>query len=379
MPSLSDTLARLKAFKAGTAHPHAGADRLRDLADFGPNPGNLRARYYAPDGLAPGSALVVILHGCTQDAAAYDHGAGWSELADRHGFALLYPEQSRANNQAGCFNWFVPDDIRRGGGEAMSIHQMISSMIEAHDIDPRRIHITGLSAGAAMAMAMLATYPELFAGGAIIAGLPYGIAASMPEALERMRGQGLPPIAELQARVRKASPHKGPWPRLSVWHGNADHVVAPANAEAIVAQWRSLHGLSDEPSARQAVGANSRRIWRDAAGRDVIEAWTIAGMGHGTPIDTGPGGCGAAGPFMLDVGLSSTQRIANHWGLAPEPADPASGRPRETMSMTGPLHPAKAIRPSLAQSLTTTQETAPAASRVGRVIEEALRAAGLMR
>ncbi len=379
MPSLSDTLAQLKAFKRGAAQPHAGADRLCDLADFGPNPGNLRARYYAPEGLASGSALVVILHGCTQDAAAYDHGAGWSELADRHGFALLYPEQSRANNQAGCFNWFVPDDIRRGGGEAMSIHQMILAMTAAHDIDPRRIHITGLSAGGAMAMAMLATYPELFAGGAIIAGLPYGTAASIPEALERMRGQGLPPIAELRARVRKASPHKGPWPGLSVWHGSADHVVAPANAEAIVAQWCSLCGLSDKPAVREAVGANSRRIWRDAAGRDVIEAWTVAGMGHGTPIDTGPGGCGGAGPFMLDVGLSSTQRIASHWGLAPEPADGASGQRAESMSMTGSPHPANAIGPSLARSLTMTHETSPAASRVGRVIEEALRAAGLMR
>lgn len=379
MNSLSDTIARLKAFKAGAAQPFAGADRLSDLADFGPNPGSLRARYHAPDGLAPGSAMIVVLHGCTQDAAAYDHGSGWSDLADRNGFALLYPEQSRANNPAGCFNWFMPDDIRRGRGEAMSIHQMIAAMIEAHDLDPQRIYITGLSAGAAMAMAMLATYPELFAGGAIIAGLPYGVAGSMPEALERMRGQGLPPVDELQALVRGASPHKGPWPTLSVWHGSADHVVVPASAEAIVAQWRGLQGLPYEPVVSQAVGGHSRRIWRDAIGRDVIEAWTIAGMGHGTPIDTGPEGCGAAGPFMLDVGISSTQRIAHHWGLASEPADAASRRPGEKVSESRSPRPEMPARQTPAQGYALPRATEPAASRVGRVIEDALRAAGLMR
>ena len=92
-------------------------------------------------------------------------------LADLHGFAVLFPEQQRANNANLCFNWFVPEDIRRDSGEALSIRQMIEAMVVAHGLDRSRIFVTGLSAGGAMASAMLATYPEIFAGGAIIAGL----------------------------------------------------------------------------------------------------------------------------------------------------------------------------------------------------------------
>ena len=105
---------------------------------------------------------------------------------------MLFPEQQRANNANLCFNWFVPEDIRRDSGEALSIRQMIEATVVAHGIDRRRIFVTGLSAGGAMASVMLATYPEIFAGGAIIAGLPYGSAATIPEAFDRMRGHGGP-------------------------------------------------------------------------------------------------------------------------------------------------------------------------------------------
>jgi poly(3-hydroxybutyrate) depolymerase len=80
----------------------------------------------------PQPALVVVLHGCTQTAASYDFGAGWSTLADRHGFVLLLPEQQRANNAKNCFNWFRAGDIERGGGEAMSIRNMVEKMIVDH-------------------------------------------------------------------------------------------------------------------------------------------------------------------------------------------------------------------------------------------------------
>lgn len=338
MPRLSDTIGRLASQRAASAAQGYGhADRLSDLADFGANPGNLRARTYVPASLPPRPALVVVLHGCTQSAAGYDQGSGWSQLADEAGFILLFPEQQRANNPNLCFNWFAAEDIDGAYGEAASIRAMIAAMGEAHGIDPSRVFVTGLSAGGAMAAVMLAKYPEVFAGGAIIGGLPFGTARGVAQALERMRGRDLPDAAALTAGVRRASAHAGPWPTLSVWHGDADATVHPANAEALLAQWRGLFEVGDTPSSEALVGGNPHRIWRDRHGRAVIEDHRILTMGHGNPIATrGPEACGQAGPFMLDVGLSSTRRIAASWSIARavgEPvqrARPNSGNERET-------------------------------------------------
>ncbi|PXA92289.1 hypothetical protein DMC47_24170, partial [Nostoc sp. 3335mG] len=133
MVSLSSTIARLSRMQQPSPRP-TGPDRLHDLTGFAPDPGNLRARLYVPAGLRPGAALVVALHGCTQDAAVYDHGTGWSTLADQEGFAVLFPEQRRANNANMCFNWFEAGDIARIGGEAESIAAMIDATVEAHAI-----------------------------------------------------------------------------------------------------------------------------------------------------------------------------------------------------------------------------------------------------
>ena len=106
------------------------------MPPFRDNPGNLAGRFYVPAGLEGPAPLVVVLHGCTQNAAVYDHGSGWSALADRHGFILLFPEQKRANNPMLCFNWFSANDTQRGMGEAASIRAMIEAMKKAHDDRP---------------------------------------------------------------------------------------------------------------------------------------------------------------------------------------------------------------------------------------------------
>ncbi len=165
---------------------------LRRRDDFGSNPGNLRMLSYVPQGLPKGRPLVIALHGCTQTAAVYDYGSGWSNLADRHGFAVLFPEQQRANNPNNCFNWFLASDTRRDQGEALSIRQMIECLIQDYGVDRSRIFVVGLSAGGAMAAAMLAAYPDVFAGGAIIAGLPHGAATNVQEAFEAMAGRENP-------------------------------------------------------------------------------------------------------------------------------------------------------------------------------------------
>ena len=360
MRRLSSTVARLAALRKGASLTGSGPTRLSEIA-FRPNPGALVAKTYIPAGLAPGAPLVVVLHGCTQNAEGYDRGSGWSELADRHGFALLYPEQERGNNFNLCFNWYQAADARRGRGEAASIASMIAQVTKAHGIDPARVYVNGLSAGGAMTMVMLACYPELFAGGAVIAGLPFAVAEGTPDALEAMRGQSLPSRRALAASIASASDHRGPWPSLSVWHGTADHVVSNANAGAIVDQWRDRIGIGSDDGKRDLVDGQRHIVWRDAKGEIAIERYDISGMGHGTPLATrGSGSCGQAGPHMLEAGISSTTRLAESWGIA-------------TGSKTVRLPASSAERPEAARPAAAPQ------TGVGAVIEDALRAAGLMR
>ena len=118
-----------------------------------------------------------------------------------------------------------------------------------------------------MAAVMLATYPDVFAGGAVIAGLPFGTAHSVPEAFDRMRGHGVMSGDALAGRVKSASKHAGPWPALSVWHGTGDTTVDSSNATALVDQWRALHGVRRKPDERPRRGIPSPRLGDPRAAR----------------------------------------------------------------------------------------------------------------
>jgi poly(hydroxyalkanoate) depolymerase family esterase len=367
MRRLGSTVAHLHALRKATlAVRGESSDRLVELERFGSNPGALVGRLFVPAGLAPGAALVVVLHGCTQNAAVYDRGSGWTDLAERHGFAVLFPEQARSNNHNLCFNWYQASDARRGRGEAASIAQMVRHLTTRHGLDPKRVFVNGLSAGGAMTAVMLACYPELFAGGAIIAGLAFGVAAGVPEALERMRGSGMPSRRALASRIANASDHVGPWPTLSVWHGTADAIVSNANADLIVDQWRDRVGLGATEGETSRIAGHERTIWRDDAGGVAIERIDIAGMGHGTPIAVNEEACGQRGPHMLEAGICSTRHLATSWGL--------TGRTTRASAK-----PQVAAAPKRLASLRARKRAAPPAVGIGAVIESPLRAAVLMR
>ncbi|MCL6250829.1 PHB depolymerase family esterase [Altererythrobacter sp. KTW20L] len=342
-----------------------GETHLRPLTGFGSNPGNLGAWTNLPGESGPPVPLVVVLHGCTQTAAAYDSGSGWSALAQAYGFAVLLPEQRRANNPNLCFNWFADADTRRGSGEALSIAQMIDALVDQGAVDPAKVFITGLSAGGAMASTMLAVYPEKFVGGAILAGLPHGVAGSVGEAFEQMRGHRPSPRA-LGHAIRSASDNRGRWPAVAIWHGTADTVVDQSNADAILRQWCEIHDLPTAPTETRVVETYPYRAWHAPSGEVLIEEYRVTGMGHGTPLSTkGDCGCGISGAYMLEVGISSTIHSAKAWQLlgkrvasAPASASTPAARP--------PRSPRRQPEPS-------------GSSSIGETIEAALRAAGLMK
>ncbi|WP_300337819.1 PHB depolymerase family esterase [Accumulibacter sp.] len=320
-------LSTLASVQAWSEQVDSQENRLVEVTGFGANPGELRMYTYLPEGLPADAPLVVVLHGCTQSAASYNKGSGWSTLADRYGFALLFPQQQWNNNPLRCFNWFRPEDNERERGEPLSIRQMVGKMVADHAVDPNRVYVTGTSSGGAMTAVMLASYPEVFAGGAVIAGVPYRSAKGLQEGLETIfQGRSRSP-KEWGELVRAASPHQGPWPRVSVWHGDADTAVKPVNAEEIIKQWADVHGLDLQPTIEMRVAGYPRRVWQGPDGEELIESYTITGMSHGAALDPGaePHQCGTAAPFFNAVGISSTHRIADFWGLL-------AGRPARSES-----------------------------------------------
>jgi poly(hydroxyalkanoate) depolymerase family esterase len=384
-------------------HPHSP---LVETTGFGSNPGALRMFSFVPPEAQDPPALVVVLHGCGQTAAGYDLGAGWSTLAKHYGFALLMPEQQSSNNANGCFNWFNPEDTTRGCGEACSIRQMIARVVGEYKIDRHRVFVTGLSAGGAMTSVMLATYPELFAAGAIIAGLPFGVASNVREALNGMFQSPSRPASELGDLVRNASKHEGPWPRISVWHGSADRTVNPANANEIVKQWLDLHHLPSSPMSEGIVDGYPRQIWWNADGETTIESYTITDMAHGTPLGIAENEqrYGTQGAFLIEAGISSSYHIANFFGLtewihqsqpAAKPQQAAKpqvvSKPKKVAKAVPETIPAAATAPvpdlsKVLWPLTTLnrrpeppREPRRGAIDVGSVITRALTAAGLMK
>ncbi len=290
---------------------------LTEVTGFGSNPGNLQMFKYVPAGLPQGAPLVVALHGCSQGAANYDDETGWVLLADRWKFALLLPQQQSSNNSTRCFNWFEAGDIARGQGEALSIKQMIDRMGTDHGIASTRVYVTGLSAGGGFVAVMLATYPEVFAGGAIVAGIPYNCGTGLTNAFSCMNpGSDLSPTAWAN-KVRAATSYTGPWPIVSIWHGDADTTVRPANLTEAMEQWTAVHGIDQTPEVSDTVAGVPHRVYKNGAGKALVETWLVPGMGHGTPVDPGAGAtqCGAAGAFILDVDVCSSYYIARFFGL----------------------------------------------------------------
>jgi poly(hydroxyalkanoate) depolymerase family esterase len=259
---------------------------------FSNDAGTRAYKLYVPASKPQGPcAVVVMLHGCTQSADDFAAGTRMNRLADEHGFLVVYPEQAAHANASKCWNWFKPQDQLRGAGEPSLIAGIVLDVARRQGADPRRVFVAGLSAGAAMAVVLGETYPELFAAVGVHSGLPYGSAHDMPSALAAMKGgrSGLPGL--------KTAPGTAGGPRrkavqavpVIVFHGDRDHTVQPTNAEQIVQQARQAHGADSDDTAlrvrtESGAAAGGRRFTRavhtDAEGRVRIENWTLHGAGH---------------------------------------------------------------------------------------------------
>ncbi|MEJ7745568.1 MAG: PHB depolymerase family esterase [Luteimonas sp.] len=219
--------------------------------------------------------MVVMLHGCTQSPDDFAAGTRMNALADEHGFLVVYPAQAANANGSKCWNWFRTEDQQRDRGEPSIIAGITRGVAAEYRVDARRIFVAGLSAGAAMAIILGATYPELYAAVGAHSGLPYGAAHDMPSAFGAMKGAGVTRRPEVAQGV----------PTI-VFHGDRDHTVDVKNAAAIIEQatvgYSAASGL--HASVEKGGGADGRTyrrtVYSDAANRPVIEDWLLHGAGH---------------------------------------------------------------------------------------------------
>jgi poly(hydroxyalkanoate) depolymerase family esterase len=258
--------------------------------------------------------LLVMLHGCKQNAEDFALGTRMNELAQAHGWVVLYPEQPLSANGLGCWNWFHAGNQQRGRGEPKILADLVRHVMAAEDIDPRRVYVAGLSAGGAMAATLAGTYPELFAAVGIHSGLPHAAAHDMMSAFHAMRDG---PLAR-----RVAAEAAALLPTI-VFHGDLDDTVHPGNGEALIASAAAPAGAAPswtrvEHGQKPGGHAWTRTVHTSADGRIQAEHWLVHGAGHawcgGSPEGsyTDPAGPDASAEMLRFFAAHRRQTEAAH-------------------------------------------------------------------
>ncbi|MDB5811851.1 MAG: esterase, poly(3-hydroxybutyrate) depolymerase [Betaproteobacteria bacterium] len=245
-------------------------------------------KVYVPENYAgPGEVpMVVMLHGCTQSPDDFAAGTKMNELAEQHGFLVVYPAQASNANGSKCWNWFRAEDQRRDRGEPSLIAGITREVAAQYRIDQRRIYVAGLSAGAAMAVILGVAYPELYAAVGAHSGLPYASAHDVTSAFSAMKSGptqvGIPVRFAPPRAIRAEVTHSVP---TIVFHGDADTTVTPSNGAAIV---EAMVAVADQQNLRvsKQEGTTSsgrtyeRTVYANATGDAIVEHWVLHGAGH---------------------------------------------------------------------------------------------------
>jgi len=248
--------------------------------------GSLAYKLFIPSRYQQGQPLplAVMLHGCTQSPDDFAAGTRMNFIAEEQTCFVVYPAQRHEANQAKCWNWFRAADQQRGRGEPSLIAGITRQIMRDYSVDPKRVYVGGLSAGAAAAAVMGATYPDLYAAIGVHSGLACGTASDLPSAFVAMRQGGL------GGSYASDNLSDGSTVPTIVFHGDRDITVHPNNGDQILEQsMRTTRTQKKVHRGRVPGGhAYTRTIHVDASGREIFEHWNIHGAGHawsgGSPV-----------------------------------------------------------------------------------------------
>jgi poly(hydroxyalkanoate) depolymerase family esterase len=243
--------------------------------------GARRFRLYRPPDVAPGERLplLVMLHGCGQDANAFATSTRMNRIALRERFLVLYPEQDRLANPQGCWNWFDTAN-GRAQGEAALIMQAVDQVCALQPVDRDRIAVAGLSAGASMAALLVMRYPGRFQAVVMHSGIPPGTAHSSLSALGAMHGHR--PTRALPVPPADGAAVAAPGTPLLVIHGSADAVVSPRNGVVAAQVWALAAGASAAPPRQVRRGRRYPATLTDfrKKGRTLVTLVAVDGLAH---------------------------------------------------------------------------------------------------
>jgi poly(hydroxyalkanoate) depolymerase family esterase len=245
---------------------------------------------YVPSSYVKGTAvpLVVVLHGCTQNADVMRQLTRFDQLAETRGFIAVFPEQPSSANQLNCWNFFQDAHMHRGAGEPALIAGITNQMQQRYTVDPRRIYVAGLSAGAAMSSVMGATYPDLFAAVGVGTGCEYASTATCAGY------QSADPAQAAKAAYAEMGGRARPLPVIA-FQGDQDTTIPPVNGDQLISQWQQTADLADDAAANGSIPATATktkqdqvaggrsytvRSYGDAKGGELIQYWLVHGMGH---------------------------------------------------------------------------------------------------
>jgi poly(hydroxyalkanoate) depolymerase family esterase len=298
--------------------------------------GSRKYLLWVPAGHNPGvpSPLLMMLHGCRQKPAELAEISGVNEIADQHNFLVVYPEQTIKGNLLRCWNWFEARHRSRGAGEPAILAAVVEQVQLSHNADPERIYVAGISAGAAMAVIMGATYPDIFAGIGTVAGLEFAAADGVIAGLRAMQHGGPDPNQQGIAAFEAMSLAKNGRRRMPVivFQGTNDSTVHSVNADQLVTQWavtNQLLGSGSDPAGAAEVTQGrvtrgysyQKHAYKDDAGRLLIEKWVVEGLGHawpGSPVAVAyadPKGPDATGEMWRFFSQTADESLAESAGL----------------------------------------------------------------